>query len=286
MYNRVPDLVANTCFELHRMILLSSVKSITHRNKLRSRELTRLTRRGIVTIIQAFDRDDDSTELIKSIIIPSLHKYIDIIQTMQTYTHVQNNEPDMCIYDELRHNCVKISSLTSRQIRNTLSRTEALHHTKLLHTNADDAIRLYNRIHKIKSIQNRTKLLRLIHGDVYCGSRLKKFGLSDNDRCIRCFGEETILHLLIECPFTKEIWGRLGISPHTLEDIVINLNVPDLEIMSNFLSEIIFRKKVLPPDILIRTIFSTYAAGTSASAAVTKMATNKLTLYHHTGQWS
>jgi hypothetical protein len=63
-------------------------------------------------------------------------------------------------------------------------------------------------------------MLRLIHGDVYCGSRLKKFKLSDTDRCHRCFAEETIAHLLLECPYTKEVWQKLGINPTSLENIV------------------------------------------------------------------
>jgi zinc-binding in reverse transcriptase len=76
---------------------------------------------------------------------------------------------------------------------------------------ADEAATLYKNINKLRSTQNKTKMLRLMHGDVYCGTRLKKFKLSEIDTCIRCFEKETIKHLLLECPFTQEIWRALGI---------------------------------------------------------------------------
>ena len=42
----------------------------------------------------------------------------------------------------------------------------------------------------IKSLTNtklKTSILRLIHGDIFCGSRLKKFGMTDNDKCSRWY---------------------------------------------------------------------------------------------------
>ena len=55
----------------------------------------------------------------------------------------------------------------------------------------------------IKSLTNtklKTSKLRLIHGDIFCGSRLKKFGMTDNDKCSRCNKVETIDHMYMINP--------------------------------------------------------------------------------------
>jgi hypothetical protein len=74
-------------------------------------------------------------------------------------------------------------------------------------------------------------MLRLIHGDVYCGARLKKFKMSEIDTCIRCFEKETIKHLSVECPYTKEIWSLLGINSNDTKSILgTHLTNEELEI--------------------------------------------------------
>ena len=62
---------------------------------------------------------------------------------------------------------------------------------------------------KLKSLTNirlKTIILRSIHGDIYCGTRLKKFGMSDTDQCIRCNQSENIDHQLFSCNYTRELW--------------------------------------------------------------------------------
>ena len=92
-----------------------------------------------------------------------------------------------------------------------MKNTEIITNTKLTVLMPDEATTFYKNINKLRSTQNKTKMLRLIHGDVYCGTRLKKYKLSEYDTCIRCFEKETIKHLLIECPYTQEIWSTLGV---------------------------------------------------------------------------
>ena len=58
---------------------------------------------------------------------------------------------------------------------------------------------------KLKSI-----LLRCLHGDVYCNERMKRIGMTDNDMCIRCSKTETIKHLILECDYTKTLWGYVS----------------------------------------------------------------------------
>jgi hypothetical protein len=70
------------------------------------------------------------------------------------------------------------------QIRAIIEPDDLVLQCKLALLTEDVASRLYQLIIKIKTLPNMTKLLRLIYGDVYYGTRLVKFGMSDNDRCI------------------------------------------------------------------------------------------------------
>ena len=66
---------------------------------------------------------------------------------------------------------------------------------------------------KIKSITNtklKSILLRIISGDIYCGTRLKKFGMTDNDNCPRCDAKETIEHMIFECSYVQDIWKLIS----------------------------------------------------------------------------
>ena len=49
-------------------------------------------------------------------------------------------------------------------------------------------------IKRLTNIKLKSILLRVIHGDVYCGTRLKKFGMLDTENCPRCGQPEDINH--------------------------------------------------------------------------------------------
>ncbi len=123
---------------------------------------------------------------------------------------------------------------------------------KLTALSRDEEATFYKNINKLRSTQNKTKMLWLIHGDVYCGTKLKKFKLSEIDTCIRCFENETIKHLLLECPYTQEIWRALGVDfSQTKNAIGTKMSREELEIHADLLSSIVFRKGILPPSTLI-----------------------------------
>ena len=63
-----------------------------------------------------------------------------------------------------------------------------------------------SRIKRLTNIKNRGILLRVMHGDIYCGTRLKKFGMTESDICPRCGEKEDIEHQIMNCPYTKVIW--------------------------------------------------------------------------------
>jgi hypothetical protein len=179
-----------------------------------------------------------------------------------------------------------LNIVPSAVIRQILFPDNLIVNPKLFQINEEPAFKLYSKIHRIGSLLNRTKLVRLLHGDVYCGSRTYRWGLTESDRCIRCFEEETIQHLLLSCPYTTEIWDRLGIV-HTdpLQLFDENISVVELEIRAELISELVFRKRQLSPSTLILKVFTQFSKGLSRNYKVTKYARDMLDFYNITGTW-
>jgi hypothetical protein len=159
--------------------------------------------------------------------------------------------------------------------------------TKLLEfDNEEMAHRTFLKIKKIKSAPLKTKVLRLIHGDVYCGTRLVQFKLSEIDTCVRCFAPESIEHLVSHCPYNKQIWNELGIVNPTIKEI-LNPEISDaaFEIRCSLLETTVFRKQQTPPDIVIHNTFSKYAQGTCKNKKLIEYAQGKMASKIATGTW-
>jgi hypothetical protein len=173
-----------------------------------------------------------------------------------------------------------IEYLSSRSIREIKGEEQCERDTKVLHMTNEAAALLYAKIDKMRNIANKTKLLRLVHGDVYCNVRMKKYKMTDNDRCNRCFQAETIRHLLLECPYTVTVWDTLGITHNTPEDIIHGgLGQAELELRADLISSIVFRKQILEPQVLIHTTVTKFSRGLSRTKGVTQYATELLTRY-------
>ena len=51
---------------------------------------------------------------------------------------------------------------------------------------------------------------KVIHRSLVTNKKLQQFGLCDNNICDNCDEEETIIHLLINCPLAVNIWGDIS----------------------------------------------------------------------------
>ena len=95
---------------------------------------------------------------------------------------------------------------TSKLIRSQ-NNPQSMTSPKILeNANEDRLTKLGQSIRSLTNTKLKSILLRAIHGDIYCGTRLKKFGMSDSDMCQRCGYPENIKHLLLECDYVKQIW--------------------------------------------------------------------------------
>ena len=68
---------------------------------------------------------------------------------------------------------------------------------------------LLTRIKQLRATRAKSFALRLIHGDVYTGTKLLKFGLSDSDECKKCRQPESLLHLVKDCWYSGLIWSKI-----------------------------------------------------------------------------
>ena len=116
--------------------------------------------------------------------------------------------PDERFKQLLIHGKVRdISKVTSRTIRDLIEQKPRISIKKIVDPNPHTLKKLGNIIKKLTNVRLKTTLLRVLHGDVYCGSRMLKFGMTDSDSCPRCGKCETLEHQLLECDYVKKIWA-------------------------------------------------------------------------------
>jgi hypothetical protein len=271
---------------MHRLLLGCEIKDVVPIGRQNSIELTLLRQRGITTIKEAVSHGRESMLLLGRVTSGQLQRQLTHIRRCYSGRNVPEIETGVRIYNTTAKQWLAAAQLSSRQLRLILWQEDCITTTKILNQTEDSARLLYSKLLKLRNVPNKTKMLRLIHGDVYCGTRLYAFGLAESDRCIRCFEAETIRHLLYECPYSIEVWGRLGLLPHSAAEIVNGqLSRIEFEIRAELISHLVFRKKVLPPEILIRTVINSFGKGLSQGKGVKDYARMLITRQEFTGQW-
>jgi hypothetical protein len=64
-----------------------------------------------------------------------------------------------------------------------------------------------------------------------------------------------------------------------------DLSLSELEIRTEIINMLVFRKKVLPPEVLIRSVLTQFQKGLSGRAKTREYATLRVDTYEITGQW-
>ena len=101
-----------------------------------------------------------------------------------------------------------VAKTTSREIRMALEKEIAPINFKLIQ-NDELAMHLLRKIRRLKSTRAKSFALRLLHGDVYTGTKLLKFGLSNSDECNKCRNTENLQHLIKDCWYSGLIWSKI-----------------------------------------------------------------------------
>ena len=100
------------------------------------------------------------------------------------------------------------SKVTSRELRD-----EAYsEHTEVnfkLPVPTESIDQLLPKINKLRCVKTKSFALRLIHGDIYTGTKLYRYGLKPDDECSKCRDSETIEHLIVGCWYSGNIWRKI-----------------------------------------------------------------------------
>ncbi len=159
---------------------------------------------------------------------------------------------------------LQVTQLNSKTIREILYNSNNIAQPKITTLDENIKITYLKNIGRLRNVANKTKMLRLLHGDVYTAERRVLFNMSDSDRCRRCFEQETITHLLTDCPYTIEVFTILRIQNVDVNTALgTTLGPYMLEIWSDIIISLVFRLQIMPPDILVRATLDKYAKGLS-----------------------
>ena len=116
---------------------------------------------------------------------------------------------------------ISTSIITSKMLRHSLNLINPNNEFKTVGKLTDEQVNnLGRQIKRLTNVKLKSVTLRLIHGDIYCATRMKKFGMVDSDSCERCGKEETIEHLILTCDYTKKIWDIISALTNIQHDTI------------------------------------------------------------------
>ena len=164
-------------------------------------------------------------------IIAKLHnpiqKFISNLDINHKLDPIYDNGMQYSKYFPITSKIKPSNMVTSKEIRDFLTIRPNLLPKMLSQTTSTNLKSLGYKLSKLTNVKLKTILLRSIHGDIYSGTRLKKFGMIEDDRCPRCNLPETIEHQLLECEYCKRLWSVISIItsiPTTDLNTVLGLN--------------------------------------------------------------
>jgi hypothetical protein len=172
---------------LQNRFMLTKIKHAIAYNRHNSIEHNILRLRRITTIGEVIHPNNDSKNILPQILKPEFRVMLEITDNIYAGMPIPDKNNYQTILDMKKGRWLRCSAITSKQIRLLIREAELITNTKLTTFTPDEAATLYKNINRLRSTQNKTKMLRLIHEDVYCDVRLKKFKMTEIDTCIRCF---------------------------------------------------------------------------------------------------
>ena len=141
-------------------------------------------------------------------IINKLRQFI--IPIIKSNVYLSNTGADPSFKFPVNNQLVGLNKISSKNIRESIQVNEMVTPKLLNNINIKDQTSLGYKISKMSNVKLKSILLRTLHGDIYSGDRLKRFGMIEDDKCIRCGQIETRIHLIHECNYVKSLWAKLG----------------------------------------------------------------------------
>jgi hypothetical protein len=262
---------------LHSNLLSANIIDMIRLRKRESTEYRKLQRMGMKTFSDILRNPRQSLAVFTKISERTLVNVITIMSRL--YSRIPLPVPVLDAGDKLRDLCgrwVDSHVLPSRNLRE-LFFSPKVSHPKITQMSEIEKNVYFKKLSKIVSVVNKSRILRLLYGDVYCAERTFRWDLSESNLCKRCFEVETITHLLRDCTYTRKVYSLLGIDTDDINEIIgINLSRGELEIRVDFIGYLVFRQHTMPPEILVQTTLERYAKGLAGRGGSDKVAIAKL----------
>ncbi len=272
---KMPNWMLESDRILHANLLKAKTVDMVRPRKRQSTEMNYLIRMSAFTLAEIVRNQGRPLTVLQRIAQKDLLPAIMIIARLYKDTPALPEEHQDRIRNE-HDRWVEASSLTSRHIREILFKRDYAN-PKIVLLDDYDKVSFFHNLSKITNVCNKSRMLRLLYGDVCCAERLVRFGLSDTDRCKRCFDKETILHLLVDCPYTRQIYDLMEINGNDIQEVLgVGLNKFKLEIRCDLLNYLVFKQHTMPPEVLVRTILEKFKNGLVNKEGVKKVAEVKL----------
>ncbi len=256
---------------LHCNLLEAKIVDIVRPRKRRSTDMQLLRRNAIFTLKDAVQHHVRIINVLTRIAQRELLPVIKIITGLYRATPLPVGEYSNKIKD-LQGRWADGNLLTSKKLR-TIIFDKGIVNPKIALLDDETKASFYSKLNKLINIKNKSRMLRLLHGDVYCSERLMRFGLSDNDRCRRCFDKETIIHLLMDCPYTQSVYSLLRINSDDIQEVLgVDLSSAKLEIRCDIIDYLVFRQHTMQPEVLIKSTLEKYRKGLAIRNKIKKSA--------------
>ena len=140
-----------------------------------------------------------------------------LIQLASTFDE-DNNEDINAGYNimgENNKNWLNINKITTKELQSTLKiilgKVSSQDYINKLGIDEFDKENILKFRNKCKNIKLRHVFYRLISGDIFSGERMFRFGMINNNTCVRCQQIESTRHLLWGCRESSNIWELFNI---------------------------------------------------------------------------
>ena len=185
------------------MLLNEKLKNIARQDRRNCIELTILRNQGKLNVRQLLE----DPQMANHFRLRVLHyKYATL---MDACLGQPRQDPMTETYLPVEKGYKMAAKVTSKEIRAQLQESPTEIEFKL-QIPREAVIEILPKVNKLKCIRAKNLALRLLHGDLYTGTRLLKFGMTDSDKCPRCNNSEDLDHLLKNCWYTKIIWAKIS----------------------------------------------------------------------------
>ena len=153
--------------------------------------------------------------------------YIPLVESCQMMSIPNQTGYQQTIALPLKKGLTYPHKITSKLIRESLQSEPRTTCKMLKDVSPNDLSKLGHKISRLTNVKLKSIILRTLHGDIYSGNRLKRFGMKESDECPRCGITETREHLLYECEYVKGLWQKLSMItsiPHTSINYILGIH--------------------------------------------------------------